>query len=95
MRPDSSSLFRMSQLVDMVEHHLMNAMVETDRPDSIVETVVTEYIRDMKMSGKIPLVCLQEVAEELREMALEVIRKRTYGCHTLAEYRRRPTRRHP
>jgi len=95
MRPDPASLFKMSQLVDMVEHHLMNAMVETDRPDSIVETVVTEYIRDMKMSGKIPLVCLQEVAEELREMAHEVIRKRTYGCHTLAEYRRRPTRRHP
>ena len=89
------SLFKMSQLIEMVEHHLLNALVETERPESVIEVVVNEYLREMKMSGTIPMSCLEDVAEELREMTLEVIRKRTYGCHTLAEYRRRPARRHP
>jgi hypothetical protein len=83
------SLFEMSQLVEMVEHHLLNAMVESERPESVVETVVTEYLLDVKMSGAVPISCLAEVTEELRDLALEIIRKRTYGCHTLAEYRRR------
>jgi hypothetical protein len=85
-------VFKLSQLVDMVEHHLLNALVETERPESVVENVVTEYLHELKMSGAIPIASLNEVTEELRDLALEIIRKRTYGCHTLADYRSRPIR---
>jgi hypothetical protein len=75
-------------LNEMIEHHLLNALVETDRPESVVDTVLEEYARDLVLSGKIPIAYMDEVLEELRETVLEIIRKRTYGCMTISAFKK-------
>lgn len=75
-------------LNEIIEHHLLNALVESDRPESVVETVMTEYTKDLLLSGKIPAMFLDDVLEELRELVVEIIRKRTYGCLTISAFKK-------
>ncbi len=74
-------------LNELIEHHLLNAMVETERPETVIETVMQEYEKDLRLSGKIPAAFLDDVLEELREIVLEIIRKRTYGCVNIATFK--------
>ncbi len=75
-------------LVELVDQHLMNALVESERPDSVLEKVLNEYAHDLRRSGQIPTQFEEEVLEELRDLTLDVIRKRTYGCPTIDIYRK-------
>lgn len=75
-------------LNDIIELHLLNAMVESDRPESVVDTVMAEYSKDLMLSGKIPAMFLDDVLEELRELVIEIIRKRTYGCMTIGAFKK-------
>lgn len=81
------SHINLSALNEMIEHHLLNALVESERPETVVETVLSEYSKDLLLSGKTPVAFLDEVLEELREIVLEVVRKRTYGCMTISAYK--------
>lgn len=76
-------------LVELVDQHLMNALVESERPDSVLEKVLEEYAHDLRRSGQIPAQFEDDVLEELRDLTLDVIRKRTYGCLTIDAFRRR------
>lgn len=75
-------------LFELVDQHLMNALVETERPESVLEKVLSEYAHDLRRSGQIPAQFADEVLEELRDLTLDVIRKRTYGCPTIDFYRK-------
>jgi hypothetical protein len=75
-------------LIELVDQHLMNALVESERPDSVLEKVLTEYAHDLRRSGQIPAQFEEEVLEELRDLTLDVIRKRTYGCPTIDAFRK-------
>lgn len=75
-------------LNEIIEHHLLNALVESDRPEAVVETVMTEYSKDLLLSGKIPAMFMDDVLEELRELVLEIIRKRTYGFMTIGAFKK-------
>jgi hypothetical protein len=75
-------------LLELVDQHLMNALVESERPDSVLEKVLEEYAHDLRRSGQIPAQFEDDVLEELRELALDVIRKRTYGHLTIASVRK-------
>ena len=76
-------------LVELVDQHLMNALVESERPESVLESVLTEYAHDLRRSGQVPAQFEEDVLEELRDLALDVIRKRTYGCPTIDAFRKR------
>lgn len=75
-------------LVELIDQHLMNALVESERPESVHEKVLEEYAHDLRRSGQIPAQFEDEVFEELRDITLDVIRKRTYGCLTIESFRR-------
>jgi hypothetical protein len=75
-------------LVELVDQHLLNALVESERPDSVLEKVLEEYAHDLRRSGQIPAQFEEDVLEELRDLALDVIRKRTYGCLTIDAFRK-------
>lgn len=75
-------------LHEIIEHHLLNALVESDRPESVVETVMAEYTKDLMLSGKIPAMFKDDVLEELRELVIEIIRKRTYGFMTISAFKK-------
>lgn len=80
--------FGMEGLVELVDHHLMNALVESERPESVLEKVLEEYAHDLRLSGLIPAAFQEEVFEDLREIARDVIRKRTYGHLTIETFRK-------
>ncbi len=88
MRPKALSI-GFEGLVELVDQHLLNALVESERPDSVLEIVLEEYAHDLRRSGQIPAQFEEDVLEELRDLTLDVIRKRTYGCPTIDAYRRR------
>lgn len=75
-------------LVELVDQHLMNALVENERPESVLENVLKEYAHDLRRSGQVPAQFEEEVLEELRDLTLDVIRKRTYGCPTIDAFRK-------
>lgn len=75
-------------LVELVDQHLMNALVESERPESVLEKVFEEYAHDLRRSGQIPSQFEEDVLEELRDLTLDVIRKRTYGCLTIDVFRK-------
>ncbi len=75
-------------LVQLVDQHLMNALVESERPESVLEKVLEEYAHDLRRSGQVPTQFEEDVFEELRDLALDVIRKRTYGCLTIDAFRK-------
>lgn len=83
--PGNDSSF--ASLLDLVDHHLLNALVENERPETILDTVLQEYSHDLRRRGQIPTAFVDDVIDELRETAREIIRKRTYGCLTIAEFR--------
>jgi len=76
-------------LNELVDHHLLNAMVEEDRPESVVKTVMAEYTKDLRLSGNVPAIFLESVFEELEEIVIEIVRKRTYGFMTVGAYKTR------
>lgn len=75
-------------LNEIIEHHLLNALVESERPEAVVETVMAEYTKDLMFSGKIPVIYMDDVLEELRELIIEIIRKRTYGNMTISDFKK-------
>lgn len=76
-------------LVELVDQHLMNALVESERPETVLEKVLTEYAHDLRLSGQIPAQFEEDVIDELRDLTLDVIRKRTYGCPTIQAFRKK------
>lgn len=76
-------------LNELVDHHLLNAMVEEDRPESVVKTVMAEYTKDLRLSGNVPAIFLESVFEELEDIVIEIVRKRTYGFMTVGAYKNR------
>lgn len=80
--------FGVEGLIELVDHHLMNALIESERPESVLESVLEEYAHDLRRSGLIPAAFQDDVFEDLRDMARDVIRKRTYGHLTIETYRK-------
>lgn len=76
-------------LVERVDQHLLNALVESENPTSILDKVFEEYSHELRRSGQIPAQFEEDVFEELRELTLEVIRKRTYGCLTIQDFKKK------
>lgn len=76
------------QLIKLIDHHLLNAMVETDSPAAIVDRVLEDYASDLRRQGLIPKAFEEDAFEELRELARDAIRIRTYGCLNIADYRK-------
>lgn len=84
----SKSVLGFEGLIELVDQHLMNALVESERPDSVLEKVLDEYAHDLRRTGQIPPQFEEDVLEELRDITLDVIRKRTYGCLTIDAFRK-------
>lgn len=83
-------------LCEIIELHLQTAAVATERPESLLERIIDAYLKQLRQHGQIPATLsgelLEDVLTDLREIARETLRKRTYGCLTIADYRRRPSR---
>ncbi|MDX9732207.1 MAG: hypothetical protein RBT63_10585 [Bdellovibrionales bacterium] len=91
LAPDGSShlnrLRHTHGLVELIDRHLMTALIESERPETVLDRVFEEYAFDLRRNGLVPVQFEEAVFEELRELTLEVIRKRTYGCLSIADYR--------
>ena len=83
----------MQRLREKIEYHLFNALVEGERPDFVVDAVVAETLTEQMAAIPIPL--RSEYAEELRDQALEIVRKLTYGAQTIGDYKMRRSRKPP
>ncbi|HRK06714.1 MAG TPA: hypothetical protein PLZ57_03000 [Pseudobdellovibrionaceae bacterium] len=77
------------RLRERIEYHLFNALVEGDRPESVVDAVVAETLAEQLAA--IPLPLRSDYSAELREHTLEIVRKLTYGALTIGDFKtRRP-----
>ncbi len=75
------------RLIELIDYHLMNALVEAERPESDIPQVLEEYTADLKRQGLIPVQFEEDVLEELRDAARDTIRKRTYGFITIKDFK--------
>lgn len=71
------------------EQHLMNALVEDEGTEPFLARVVEDYVARLIASGTvIPREVLPIIEQDLRDEVLEMLRKKTYGHFSLADYRR-------
>ncbi len=77
-----------ARLLELIDYHLMNALVESERPESVIPQVLEEYTSDLKRQGMIPQAFEDDVLEELRDVARDTIRKRTYGFITIQDFKK-------
>ncbi len=80
---------RKDPLFKIFEQHLFNAMVEDETSADFVGRVVQEYIKTLSASGTVPHAHRETLSEDLREEVMEMLRKKTYGHFSLAEFRKK------
>ena len=78
----------MRTLAEIIEQHLIVYAAENDKPETILSLVVDEYTQELQKSGRLLAHHVRDAQEEFQELALEIIRKRTYGCLTIGDFRR-------
>ncbi|MES2965522.1 MAG: hypothetical protein V4760_16700 [Bdellovibrionota bacterium] len=73
----------------LFEQHLFNALVEDEGTDAFLARVVDDYVMRLIATGTvIPREVLPTIENDLREEVLEMLRKKTYGHFSLADFRR-------
>lgn len=71
------------------EKHLMTALVEDETLDEFLAGIVMAYMGHLRSNGTVVPVSHAPIIEaDIREEALEMYRKKTYGHYNLAAYRR-------
>ena len=75
-------------LFRIFEQHLYNSMVEDESTAEFLERVVGEYVRCLTQQGTIPHEHRSVIENDLKDEVLEMLRKRTYGHFSLAEFRK-------
>ena len=70
------------------EHHLLNCLVENEGTDDFIKRVVQEYIELLNHAGRVPPQQMLALEADLRDEVLEMVRKKTYGHYSLAEFRK-------
>lgn len=79
-------------LYHIFENHLYNTLVEDESKSEFVAAVVRDYLNSLKASGShVAKEHLLEIEEELSELVIEMLRKKTYGHYSLADFRRSQT----
>lgn len=74
-------------LFEIFENHLFTSLVEEESHDEFVDKVIFEYIQTLTSTGRVPQNFVDDLEEDLREEILDMLRKKTYGFHTLKDYR--------
>lgn len=82
MRPRQDPLYL------IFEHHLLNCIVENEPSDDFVQRVVSEYVQVLNRDNRIPPDQLPLIEADLHDEVVEMMRKRTYGHYSLADFRR-------
>ena len=80
---------RKDPLFKIFEQHLFNAMVEDENSADFVGRVVQEYMKTLTALGTVPHAHRETLSEDLREEVMEMLRKKTYGHFSLAEFRKK------
>jgi len=75
-------------LYNIFEHYLFNALVENETTDEFLTVVVRDYLQRLSLRGVIPLEHVAGIELDIRDEILEMLRKKTYGHYSLAEFRK-------
>lgn len=79
----------MDPLYSIFEQHLFNALVEEETNEEFLTRVVADYMDRLKANGTlIAREHMDDIRSDLREEVFEMLRKKTYGHFSLAEFRR-------
>jgi hypothetical protein len=80
-------------LAKIFAQHLFNSMVEDESTDDFLARVIAEYLRGLSATGATMTADHRLLIEsDLKEEVLEMLRKKTYGHFSLAEYRKTKTK---
>lgn len=81
-------------LYEVFEHHLFaNNSAEDSAFEPFIEKVVKDYLTKATKLGFIfPQNSLRFIEDDLKEEVLDMTRKRTYGFHSIEDYRKKAKR---
>lgn len=75
------------KLVTLIKHYLEHCDPQFQGVEDILYHAVGDYIAELMTQGNIPQQQLDELEQDLREEALHIYRKITYGFYTFREYK--------
>ena len=75
------------KLVEIFEKYLFDLTQTQQTRDQLVFNVVAEYMFHLMQVGDIPHHVLDQLENDLKEEAIEIYRKKTYGYFNLQQYR--------
>ncbi len=76
------------ELYDIFVKHLNKETVETETVQDLIYEVVAEYFSVLFQKGNVPQHLMDSIELDLREEVMEMYRKKTYGFHSLQDYRK-------
>ena len=77
---------QLDPLYSIFEQYLFNALVEDESTDEFIVRVVSTYLTQLSQTSVIPQLLRASIEEDLRDEVLEMLRKKTYGHHSLREF---------
>jgi len=80
-------------LIQIIEEHLADDSQPEQSAEDLLYNAVAEYIFQLMNQGNIPHFLLDSLEVDLREEALIIYRKKTYGSASLQEFRSRKAKR--
>jgi hypothetical protein len=76
------------ELYDIFLKHLEKESLDTETVQDLIYEVVAEYFSVLFQKGNVPQHLMDSIELDLREEVMEMYRKKTYGFHSLQEYRK-------
>jgi len=74
-------------LYTIFEKHLYNFIIEEQSSEDFVRAVVHDYLESIRSQGTISVRTIEFLEQDLKEEVTEMLRKKTYGHYSLAQFR--------
>ena len=86
---DNKSDRQKDRLVELIQCKILTVSPDEHQVDRFIYEVVGDYMSELMAQGFIPQQLLDTLENDLKEEALEIYRKTTYGHMSLKEYQQR------
>lgn len=86
---DNKSDRQKDRLVELIQCKILTVSPDEHQVDRFIYEVVGDYMSELMAQGFIPQQLLDTLENDLKEEALEIYRKTTYGHMSLKDYQQR------
>lgn len=86
---DNKSDRQKDRLVELIQCKILTVSPDEHQVDRFIYEVVGDYMSELMSQGFIPQQLLDTLENDLKEEALEIYRKTTYGHMSLKDYQQR------